>query len=55
MRDVWVLPTQPFKGSHFAVMPPRIVERCVRIGSAAGDMVLDPFSGSRCTMVVRLV
>jgi site-specific DNA-methyltransferase (cytosine-N4-specific) len=27
--DVWRLPTQPFKGAHFAPMPLRLAERCV--------------------------
>ncbi|RSN58835.1 site-specific DNA-methyltransferase [Amycolatopsis sp. WAC 04182] len=27
--DVWTLPTQPFKGAHFAPMPLRLAERCV--------------------------
>ena len=28
--DVWVIPTQPFKDTHFAVFPPKLVERCLK-------------------------
>ncbi len=53
-RTVWEVPTQPFPGSHFAVYPPELVRPCVRAGSALGDIVLDPFSGSGTTgMVAR--
>ena len=45
-RDVWTVASRPFPGSHFAVMPEEIAERCVLAGSAPGDTVLDPFAGS---------
>lgn len=45
-RDVWSLPTQPYSGSHYSVMPPALAQRCVLAGSALGDVVLDPFLGS---------
>lgn len=45
-RDVWTIPTKPFKGAHFAVMPLALVEPCILAGSAEGDTVLDPFTGS---------
>ena len=45
-RSVWTMPTRPFKGSHFAVMPPNLVEPCIKAGSRPGDLVLDPFSGA---------
>lgn len=32
--DVWDLPTQPFHGSHFAVWPMAIPERCIRAGTS---------------------
>lgn len=52
--DVWDIPTQPFPGSHFAVYPPELIRPCIRAGSAVGDVVLDPFSGSGTTgMVAR--
>ncbi len=53
-RTVWDVPTQPFPGSHFAVYPPELIRPCIRAGSAIGDVVLDPFSGSGTTgMVAR--
>jgi len=51
-RDVWVVNTKPFKGAHFAVMPEALVEPCVLAGSAEGDTVLDPFTGSGTVAVV---
>lgn len=47
--DVWAIPTTPFPGSHFATFPLELPERCIQAGSAAGDVVLDPFSGSGTT------
>lgn len=51
-RTVWTIPPSPFKGSHFAVMPPALVEPCVLAGSRPGDTVLDPFAGAGTTMLV---
>ena len=51
-RDVWFVPTKPFKGAHFAVMPEAIVEPCVLASSRPGDTVLDPFTGSGTVAVV---
>jgi DNA modification methylase len=45
-RDVWTIPTRPYKGAHFATFPPALVEPCLLAGSKAGDAVLDPFGGS---------
>jgi DNA modification methylase len=53
-RSVWTVTTKPFKGAHFAVMPEALAEPCVLAGSAAGDTVLDPFSGSGTVGVVSL-
>jgi len=53
-RDVWTIPTKPFKGAHFAVMPESLVEPCVLAGSQQGDLVLDPFAGSGTVGVVAL-
>jgi len=54
IRSVWTIPTQPFPGAHFAVMPPALADRCIRAGSAIGDTILDPFSGAGTTgMVAR--
>lgn len=53
-RSVWNVTTASFKGAHFAVYPPALVEPCVKAGSAEGDTVLDPFSGSGTTGEVAL-
>ena len=45
-RSVWTITTQPFPGSHFAVMPTKLVKPCILAGSEPGDVVLDPFSGA---------
>ena len=29
-RNVWTIATKPFKGAHFATMPPDLAERCIR-------------------------
>jgi DNA modification methylase len=34
-RSVWTITTKPFKGAHFAVMPPDLVEPCVLAGTSA--------------------
>jgi DNA modification methylase len=33
-RNVWTISTQPFKGSHFATMPPDLAERCIKAGTS---------------------
>lgn len=48
-RSVWTISTKPYSGAHFAVFPPELPERCIKAGSKAGDVVLDPFSGSGTT------
>ena len=53
-RDVWTIAPKPFKGAHFAVFPPALVEPCVLAGSARGDIILDPFTGSGTTGMVAL-
>lgn len=50
--DVWTIPTQPFPGAHFAVMPPAVAHRCIAAGCKPGGTVLDPFSGSGTTGMV---
>jgi DNA modification methylase len=53
-RDVWSIPTKPFKGAHFAVMPEALVEPCVLAGSEPNDTILDPFAGSGTVGAVAL-
>jgi site-specific DNA-methyltransferase (adenine-specific) len=53
LRSVWDLNTQPSReaSGHFATFPESLAERCIRIGSRPGDLVLDPFMGSGTTAV----
>jgi len=51
-RDVWTITTKPFSGAHFATFPPEIPIICIKAGSKAGDIVLDPFAGSGTTLEV---
>ncbi len=47
--DVWVIPTVPFAGAHFAVFPPELPRRAIAAGCRPGGVVLDMFSGSGTT------
>lgn len=51
-RSVWTVTTKPYKGSHFATFPPKLIEPCILAGSRFGDIVLDPFGGSGTTAQV---
>ena len=51
-RSVWSVTNKPYKGSHFAVFPPDLIEPCIKAGSEEGDIVLEPFMGSGTTAVV---
>jgi DNA modification methylase len=51
-RSVWTISTKPYKGSHFAVMPPDLVEPCILAGCSVGGTVIDPFAGSGTTLGV---
>jgi hypothetical protein len=33
-RSVWTVATQPYRGAHFATMPPALAERCVLAGTS---------------------
>lgn len=48
-RSVWTVPTQSYRGAHFATFPEKLVEPCILAGSRAGDVVFDPFFGSGTT------
>ncbi|TCW78695.1 site-specific DNA-methyltransferase [Burkholderia sp. SRS-46] len=48
-RSVWTIATQPYAAAHFATFPEALVEPCVLAGSRPGDVVFDPFFGSRTT------
>jgi DNA modification methylase len=49
IRTVWTIPTQPYKGAHFATFPRRLVSPCIKAGCPTGGIVLDPFAGSGTT------
>lgn len=33
-RSVWLIPPVPYKGAHFATMPPELVETCIKAGTS---------------------
>ena len=51
-RSVWSVTNKPYKGSHFAVFPPDLIQPCILAGSRVGDLILDPFMGSGTTAMV---
>ena len=51
-RNVWTIPTKPFKDAHFATFPPKLIEPCIKAGCPEGGIVLDPFGGSGTTGIV---
>jgi site-specific DNA-methyltransferase (cytosine-N4-specific) len=55
-KQIWNLPI-PGKGDlafgeHAALMPEQLAERCIRLFSFVGEIVLDPFAGSGTTLRV---
>jgi len=34
LRSVWTIPTQPYKGAHFATFPRRLVSPCIKAGTS---------------------
>lgn len=51
-RSVWTIGSEPFKGAHFATMPPALIEPCILAGCPRGGVVLDPFGGAGTTALV---
>ena len=51
-RSVWNIQNKPYRGAHFAVYPPELIEPCIKAGSEEGDIILDPFMGSGTTAMV---
>lgn len=51
-RSVWTVAHSPFKGAHFAVFPPDLIEPCILAGAPVGGTVIDPFAGAGTTGVV---
>lgn len=54
-RDVWFISAKPYRGAHFAVYPPELVEPCILAGCPPGGLVLDPFGGSGTTAGVAIL
>lgn len=48
-RSVWTVPTQPYKGAHFATFPKALIQPMILAGCPVGGTVLDPFGGSGTT------
>ena len=40
--------------AHFATFPAALVEPCIKLGSSAKELILDPFIGSGTTGLVAL-
>lgn len=51
-RSVWTVNTHPFKGTHFAVFPEKLIIDCIKAGCPIDGIVLDPFMGAGTTAVV---
>lgn len=51
-RCVWKINTASFKGGHFAVFPPKLVETPIKAGCPKNGIVLDIFCGAGTTGVV---
>lgn len=51
-RSVWTVNTKPFKESHFATFPEKLIEPCIKAGCPEGGVVLDPFMGAGTTALV---
>ncbi len=51
-RSVWTISTRSFNEAHFATFPERLIEPCIKAGSAEGDIILDPFFGAGTTGLV---
>ncbi len=49
-RSVWTIPKSGSRGNHSATFPSEIPEICIKAGSKAGDIILDPFAGSGTTL-----
>lgn len=52
IRDVWDITVEHSAERHYAQFPEELVLRCLLAGTAAGDLVLDPFGGVSTVGVV---
>ena len=48
-RSVWEVATSRYRGAHFAMFPPDLIEPCILAGCPPDGTVLDPFGGSGTT------
>jgi len=48
---VWKINTVPVNDDHPAMFPLELPERCIKMHSNPGDLVLEPFSGSGTTLI----
>ncbi len=53
-RAVWNIPSVRFNDEHEAQFPKELARRVIRLLSAAGDLVLDPFLGSGTTAMTAI-
>ena len=53
-RSVWSINTRKYRGSHFAVFPPELIEPCILSSSPIGGIILDPFGGTGTTAGVAI-
>lgn len=53
-RTVWTVPVQSYRGGHFAVFTPKLIEPCVLASSRPNDTVFDPFMGVGTTAGVAV-
>jgi len=51
-RSVWIIPSKPFSGAHFACFPPALIEPMIKAGCPKVGTVLDPFFGAGTTGLV---
>ena len=56
LRDVWEINTEPHRntsltGGHPAPMPLKLAERCIKITTSPGEVVLDPYAGGGTTLL----
>lgn len=51
-RTVWTVPSEAYRGAHFATFPTELVKPMVLAGCPARGVVLDPFAGSGTTLAV---
>ena len=52
LRSVWWISPASYREGHFAVMPDKLAEICIRAGCPEGGVVLDPFGGPGTTGLV---